>query len=87
MFKTIETTLPDGKLIKFSGNVVKLDDDTTGFSIFNECGDHWEWGLLRTNEFEHYMPDALAVGLTFNKSSAKTMAATLRHIAEILDKE
>lgn len=84
MSKTIEIET-DGKLVKFSGRITKMDDDTVSFSLFNECGDKWEWGLMRPNGTEHYMPDVSAVGLIFNKVSAKGMAQILRYIADTLE--
>ena len=86
MPKTIEATI-NGKLVKFSGSITKLDKDTIAFSLFNDCGEKWEWGLMKSNGMEHYMPDAAAVGLTFNKTSAKTMAEVLKYIAEELERQ
>jgi len=86
MFKTIEINV-DGKLVKFSGSVTDLDKDTIAFSLFNDCGDKWEWSLMKHNGMEHYTPDAAAVGLTFGKQSTKVMAQILRFIADTLEEQ
>lgn len=84
MFKSFE--IPNGdKSIKFSCSVTKVDDDSVAFSLFNECGDKWEWALMKSNGMEHYMPDVAAVGLTFGKLSTKAMAQVLRFIADALE--
>jgi hypothetical protein len=85
-YKTIESSLPDGEVAKFSANVVELED-VTSFSIFNECGKKWELALMRPGGMEHYMQDAAAVGLIFDKKLSKIMAQILRHIADSLEKE
>ena len=84
--KTITMLGPDSKELQFRGHISILDDDVMGFSLYNECADKWEAAWMRATGHEHYIPDVVASGLVFNKTSAKAITEVLKYIVEELEK-
>jgi hypothetical protein len=85
--KTITMPGADGKELKFRGLVSILNDELMGFSLYNDCADKWEAAHMRIGcGNENYMPDVIASGLVFNRTSSRAITEVLKHIVAELEK-
>jgi hypothetical protein len=84
--KTITAISSTGKELVFRANVSILDDTFMGFSLYNECDEHWESASMRALGNEHYALNVVAAGLVFPKHSSKAITEALKHIIEQLEK-